>query len=83
MQLVSTYFTAGAAWRGCYQQASPQVALHVTKRQNGAKESNLPCVMVGNPRTNVSREALSDAGSLRFFMRWSKGLDTSATAGVV
>jgi len=36
MQIRSIRISAAAEWRGSAQQASLQVALHVTKRQHGA-----------------------------------------------
>ena len=60
------------------QRASLLVALHVTKRQNGAKASNRVSVRAGKRRTTTSYEALRIAGSVRTFSHWLGGIDVSA-----
>ncbi|SOD41169.1 hypothetical protein [Nitrosovibrio sp. Nv4] len=59
--------------------ASLLVALHVTKRQNGAKASNRVSIRAGKRSTpGSSYEALSIAGSVMTFLHWFGGTDTSA-----
>ncbi len=61
----------------CAHHASLQVALHVTKRQNGAKAINRVSVRAGIRGTNDSNEALSNAVSVRSNSCWFGGNDTS------
>ena len=51
-------------------QASLQVALHVTMRQNGAKASNRVSVSGGVSGREVSQEALSNDAADGGFYRW-------------
>ncbi|SFI02885.1 hypothetical protein SAMN04515618_10882 [Collimonas sp. OK307] len=57
--------------------ASLEVALHVTKRQNGAKASNRVSVSGGICGRDDSQEALSIAAADGAFGCWSGGNDAS------
>ena len=76
-----SYYRSSAAVEviGSTNHASLLVALHVTKRQNGAKASNRVSVRAGKRRTPGSTyEALSIACSVRTFSHWLGGIDASA-----
>jgi hypothetical protein len=62
---------------GSAHHPSLLVALHVTKRKNGAKASNRVSVRAGKRRTPASYEAISIARSVTF-LRWLGGIDASA-----
>ncbi len=57
----------------CAHHASLLVALHVTKRQNGAKAINRVSVSAGTRGTNDSNEALSKAVSVGAYSCWPGG----------
>jgi len=57
--------------------ASLLVALHVTKRHNGANANNRVSVRAGIRGTNDSNEALSKAVSVRSCSCWLGGNDAS------
>jgi hypothetical protein len=79
MQMSYSSNSAVVGVTGSAYHASLLVALHVTKRQNGAKASNRVSVRAGKRRTPASSfEALSIAGSVRTFSHWLGGIDASA-----
>jgi len=61
--------------------ASLQVALHVTKRHNGANASNRVRVGGGISGREDSQEALSNAAADGVSVCWSKGNDASSAPG--
>ena len=77
MQMRRIHISAAAVVTPGAQLASLQVALHVTKRHNGAKASNRVSVMVGTVACNASHEALRLSGSGGLLSRWSRVFDTS------
>ncbi|WP_159078969.1 hypothetical protein [Orrella marina] len=58
-------------------QASLQVALHVTKRQNGAMASNRLCVIGGISCRDDSQETLSNDAADGAYYCWSEGDNAS------
>ncbi len=77
MQMGGIRISAAAASRSA-QLASLQVALHVTKRHNGAKASDRESVRVGTVVCKASHEAVRLYGSGGLLLRWTRGFDTSA-----
>ena len=64
-----------------WPQASLQVALHVTKRQDGATASNRVSVSGGFSGRDDSQEALSKAAADRAFSRRTGGINAGGTPG--
>jgi len=63
MQMRSINISAAATAVSSAHLASLRVALHVTKRHNGATASDRTRVMVGNGTCSASHEAVRDSGS--------------------
>jgi hypothetical protein len=77
MQMGSIRISAAAAASRSAQLASLQVALHVTKRQDGAKASDRESVMVGTVVCKASHEAVRLDGAGGLLLRWTRGFDAS------
>ena len=82
VQMRSIHISAAAEVRRSAQLASLQVALHVTKRQNGVNASDRVSVLVGTCVCNSSQEAVRLSGSGGLLYRWPRGFDTSVCPNV-
>jgi hypothetical protein len=77
MQITMIRISAVAMVSAKHPQASLQVALHVTKRQNGAKASNRVCVSGGISGRDDSQETLSKAAADGSYICWLEGSNAS------